>query len=150
MPGKKYIRNPTESGDFYSATPELWEAYYQSVSSDWVLAEYLEEGNDPDFYYDPIVSNALEREEMKNTKTYIAAEPRMVERFVTGDGSEFDTREEALEYEFQSDLGREFDYARGGCLNLDESIAELGAELISFIRKNESMIRVALGDRDST
>lgn len=53
MTDKKYIRDRTESGDWYSATEELWEAYSNSVSTDWVLAEKLEEGENPDFFYDP-------------------------------------------------------------------------------------------------
>ena len=50
---KKYIRDLTESGDWYEATAELWEAYRKSVSTDWVLAGKLEEGTNPDFYYAP-------------------------------------------------------------------------------------------------
>jgi len=52
-PEKKYIRGRTESGDWYVATAELWEAYRKSVETDWVFAEKLEEGINPDFYYDP-------------------------------------------------------------------------------------------------
>lgn len=50
---KKYIRDRTESGDFYSGTKKLWEDYQKSVETDWILAEKLEAGFDPDFYYDP-------------------------------------------------------------------------------------------------
>jgi len=51
---KKYIRGLTYSGDWYSATAELWEKYRQAVEADnWDIAQPLEEGVDPDFYYDP-------------------------------------------------------------------------------------------------
>lgn len=50
---KTYIRDLTDSGDFYSATAELWKAYWNSVNTDWELASQLESGSDPDFYYDP-------------------------------------------------------------------------------------------------
>lgn len=50
---KQYIRDLTESGDYYSATAELWKAYRDSVNTDWELATQLEEGSNPDFYYDP-------------------------------------------------------------------------------------------------
>lgn len=53
MAEKRYIRGRTESGDYYSATEELWEAYRKSVATDWKLAMKLEEGENPDFYYDP-------------------------------------------------------------------------------------------------
>ena len=49
-----YIRDLTESGDYYAATKEKWQEYRDAVNngnSEKVL--YLEEGNDPDFYYDP-------------------------------------------------------------------------------------------------
>jgi hypothetical protein len=51
---KKYIRDLTESGDFYSATAELWKQYRDAVNkNDWDFAQGLEEGNNPDFFYDP-------------------------------------------------------------------------------------------------
>lgn len=51
---KKYVRSLTESGDFYSATAELWKQYRDAVDkSDWDFAQGLEEGNNPDFFYDP-------------------------------------------------------------------------------------------------
>lgn len=51
---KKYIRALTYSGDYYGATAELWEQYWAAVErDDWNLATQLEEGRDPDFYYDP-------------------------------------------------------------------------------------------------
>lgn len=50
---KKYIRGLTESGDFYSATAELWEVYRESVADNWVIAQQLEEGQNKDFFYDP-------------------------------------------------------------------------------------------------
>lgn len=54
MTEKKYSRRMTESGDWYSATPELWAKYdaaWEAVDMDTVM--FLEEGNDPDFFYDP-------------------------------------------------------------------------------------------------
>lgn len=50
---KVYIRSLTHSGDYYSATQELWDEYWKSVHSDWELATKLEEGENSDFYYDP-------------------------------------------------------------------------------------------------
>ena len=54
MTEKNYQRQLTNSGDYYSATPQLWEAYWQAISrDDWDFAEGLEEGKNPDFFYDP-------------------------------------------------------------------------------------------------
>jgi hypothetical protein len=53
MVPKIYIKGKTESGDCYSATAELWKAYRESVDTDWVLAEHLEEGSNEDFFYTP-------------------------------------------------------------------------------------------------
>jgi 5'(3')-deoxyribonucleotidase len=51
---KKYIRALTYSGDFYVATAEKWKEYWDAVNKDdWRAVEYLEEGNDKDFYYAP-------------------------------------------------------------------------------------------------
>jgi hypothetical protein len=51
---KKYIRDRTYSGDYYSATAELWKQYWQAVErDDWDFAEGLEECRNPDFFYDP-------------------------------------------------------------------------------------------------
>jgi hypothetical protein len=51
---QKYRRQLTYSGDYYSATPELWKAYWEAVEKDnWDFAQGLEEGQDPDFWYDP-------------------------------------------------------------------------------------------------
>lgn len=51
---KDYIRAMTESGDFYKATKELWDEYRAAVSrNDWNFAQGLEEGRNPDFFYDP-------------------------------------------------------------------------------------------------
>lgn len=50
---KKYIRDLTESGDYYSATTEKWKEYYEAWNNDDMdKVMYLEEGNDEDFYYD--------------------------------------------------------------------------------------------------
>lgn len=50
----KYIRDLTESGDYYSATPEKWDEYHQAWNdNDIKRVMYFEEGNDDDFYYDP-------------------------------------------------------------------------------------------------
>ena len=53
MMPKIYIQGTTESGDCYSATAELWKAYRNSVDTDWVLAEQLEQGSNEDFFYTP-------------------------------------------------------------------------------------------------
>ena len=51
---KKYVRDLTYSRDFYTATPELWEAYWQAVNcGDWETVEALESGQHTDFEYDP-------------------------------------------------------------------------------------------------
>lgn len=51
---KRYIREQTESGDYYSATQELWDQYNDAVDRGNDLEMlYLEEGNNPDFFYDP-------------------------------------------------------------------------------------------------
>ena len=51
---KKHQRRLTYSGDYYCATDELWEQYWRAVErDDWNFAQGLEEGNNPDFYYDP-------------------------------------------------------------------------------------------------
>jgi len=51
---KEYIRDMTESGDWYKATPELWETYRNAVNDDdWCLVENLEAGEYRDFFYDP-------------------------------------------------------------------------------------------------
>jgi hypothetical protein len=52
---KKFIRDLTESGDYYSATEEKWEEYWKAWRSpcDMQKVMYFEQGNDPDFYYDP-------------------------------------------------------------------------------------------------
>jgi hypothetical protein len=47
----KYIQDISESGDYYAATAELWEAYRHSVDTDWILAEQLEEGQNEDFFH---------------------------------------------------------------------------------------------------
>jgi len=50
----KYKRNLTESGDFYSATEEKWEEYWQAWDDDDMdKVEQMEQGSDKDFYYDP-------------------------------------------------------------------------------------------------
>lgn len=50
----KYIRNLTYSGDFYSATEELWKKYWSCVhSNDWDSVMDLETGKEKDFFYDP-------------------------------------------------------------------------------------------------
>lgn len=44
----------TNSGDYYTATSELWEAYWEAVKKDnWDFVRYLEEGRDLNFRYDP-------------------------------------------------------------------------------------------------
>jgi hypothetical protein len=54
VPEKKYQRRLTYSGDYYCATLELWEQYWQAVKADnWDFAQGLEEGNNQDFFYDP-------------------------------------------------------------------------------------------------
>lgn len=51
---KKFIRDLTMSGDFYSATREKWDEYNEAINnSDYKKVMHLEEGNDPDFFYDP-------------------------------------------------------------------------------------------------
>ena len=51
---KRYIRGRTESGDYYSATVECWQAYRAAVAvGDEETMLHFEEGNDDDFYYDP-------------------------------------------------------------------------------------------------
>lgn len=51
---KEYIRSLTESGDYYSATAEMWKIYRDAVNNnDWDTAQPLEEGANDDFYYDP-------------------------------------------------------------------------------------------------
>ena len=56
----KYIRDLTESGDFYSATKEKWDEYRQAwASNDMKKVMFFEEGNDPDFYYDHTPSSSL-------------------------------------------------------------------------------------------
>lgn len=51
---KQYRRQLTYSGDYYSATRELWEEYWVAVESDnWGEVERLETGQNPDFQYDP-------------------------------------------------------------------------------------------------
>jgi hypothetical protein len=50
---KEYTRDRTESGDWYKATPELWEIYRNAVNNDdWETAESLESGDNKDFFYD--------------------------------------------------------------------------------------------------
>ena len=50
----KYQRRLTYSGDYYCATAELWEQYWRAVErDDWDFAQGLEEGKNPDFFYDP-------------------------------------------------------------------------------------------------
>ncbi len=50
----KYRRALTYSGDYYSATAELWEIYWAAVKrDDWDTALPLETGSNPDFFYDP-------------------------------------------------------------------------------------------------
>jgi hypothetical protein len=50
----KYIRDLTESGDYYSATSEKWAAYHKAWNeNDMATVMYFEEGNDDDFFYDP-------------------------------------------------------------------------------------------------
>lgn len=48
-----YTRAQTESGDYYTATEYCWTLYWESVETDWVIAEKLEEGITKDFRYDP-------------------------------------------------------------------------------------------------
>jgi uncharacterized protein YifE (UPF0438 family) len=51
---KEYLRGYTYSGDWYAATVELWEEYRIAVKEkDWEKVEFLETGQNPDFYYDP-------------------------------------------------------------------------------------------------
>lgn len=51
---KKYRRSLTYSGDYYSATDDLWRQYWAAVEQDnWDFAQGLEEGRNPDFFYDP-------------------------------------------------------------------------------------------------
>lgn len=51
---KKYVRNLTESGDFYSATKEKWKEYHNAWDDgDMDKVMYLETGQDTDFFYDP-------------------------------------------------------------------------------------------------
>lgn len=50
----KYIRDITMSGDFYSATKEKWREYEEAWNNnDMDKVMFLEQGQDPDFYYDP-------------------------------------------------------------------------------------------------
>lgn len=54
MKKKKYIRALTESGDYYSATKELWDEYHDAVHrNDWDHVLWMEEGWYKDFFYDP-------------------------------------------------------------------------------------------------
>ena len=54
MSEKKFIRSLTESGDYYSATQEMWDQYRKAVRrGDEPEMLYFEEGNSPDFFYDP-------------------------------------------------------------------------------------------------
>lgn len=54
MKKKKYIRALTESGDYYSATKELWDEYHKAVKEDdWLQVMYFEEGMNKNFFYDP-------------------------------------------------------------------------------------------------
>jgi len=51
---KKFIRDMTESGDYYSATAEKWEEYRKAwFDGDEDKVMFFEEGRDEDFYYDP-------------------------------------------------------------------------------------------------
>jgi len=51
---KHYKLGTTESGDQYSATQEKWTEYNKAWdNNDMKKVLYFEEGNDPDFYYDP-------------------------------------------------------------------------------------------------
>ena len=48
------IRAMTESGDYYSATKELWDAYHQAwKDNDMDLVMKFETGMIDDFRYDP-------------------------------------------------------------------------------------------------
>ena len=48
------IRDLTESGDFYDGTVEAWARYRAAIDrDDWETAQWMEEGNDPDFWYNP-------------------------------------------------------------------------------------------------
>lgn len=51
---KKYRTALTNSGDYYTATDELWKEYWKAVeSNDWDFVLSLETGQNPDFFYEP-------------------------------------------------------------------------------------------------
>lgn len=51
---KKFLAGTTESGDRYMATQEKWQEYRQAwAENDTTKVLYFEEGQDPDFYYEP-------------------------------------------------------------------------------------------------
>jgi hypothetical protein len=53
MVNKRFIRDLTESGDYYSATAEKWKEYRDAINSgDHDKVMFLEEGQDKDFFYD--------------------------------------------------------------------------------------------------
>jgi hypothetical protein len=50
----QHKRALTNSGDFYTALPELWKAYWEAVEKDkWDTVMAFETGQNPDFRYDP-------------------------------------------------------------------------------------------------
>lgn len=49
-----YIRDLTESGDYYSGSKEAWQRYRDAWRTrDMALVYRMEEGAFEDFYYDP-------------------------------------------------------------------------------------------------
>lgn len=86
-------------------------------------------------------------------KTYVAAEPEPVTRYLDWAGYPHSTREDALESNFDNDLKRAIDNVLAG-LRLSRRVSndkpEKAEFLKRFVHEHPDLTRVLLGDRDIT